>query len=609
MAVGGFSSEVSYTCFNPLGQIPHCEISAGGDDAFVCILDMRRGIPEYTGYVSHLYLASSSSERVTGVAIDPVDQAVVITGFYSSEDLNLNHPLGVPLTPGDAHYAGADAFVARYRWVEIGFPHLELDWVYFTGTLGDDSGASVAIDAAGDVYATGWLRGDDGSRDLWVAKIQPPSEPPPSPYIVEEAVWEYVYAGNGDDIGNSITLDGLDRVLVAGHFGIERLVGSPPQTYSLDFDPSTGVDSKSTAGGLDAFIVRFDPDGIYDGVLTVGAAYNESTTAIANDPVDTTRVGYTGYFGAPNAPAGYTVDFNPGPGVANKATNGRADVFVSSFLPWMPEEPKAQVSLVIPASLSVDEDDYATMVAAYAGALADPDVVPQDSSAVVDAVMFGLDYACYGAIKVMPWTLFNERTGPLFARRLALLARYPTSAITSIEQGALTSAGSFEHSGVDPCFATISITSDQANLNQPLGSGTLMDSTRDLVIAFPFIHQLTGYGVTPGSGLAPMDRAYMLDEVAAGDSAGLGFALGTTPPDDGFDDPLFGALMARRISREARCAGDFDRDGDVDALDVAAFSTAFSMGHPDADWDFDGVVAGPDSAAFMASHALGCCPE
>lgn len=60
------------------------------------------------------------------------------------------------------------------------------------------------------------------------------------------------------------------------------------------------------------------------------------------------------------------------------------------------------------------------------------------------------------------------------------------------------------------------------------------------------------------------------------------------------------------VRRAANCSADFNRDGDVNTLDVLAFLNAWTSGDSSADFNRDGTVNTLDVLAFLNAWAAGC---
>ncbi len=207
--------------------------AVGGEDGFIglAFANSAAGTLE-----RGLAISGPGDARVLALAADPVDARIIAAGYYSSGTTNFN-PHGTATTPGLSYVGLKDIFVAKYR-VDDGTQTLTLDWLFTTGTAGDDGAAAVGVDIRGHVYATGWRIGQGGTRDIWIAKIEQPADQPCTQTKTTTCAWTgaaggLVYAGAGDDAGLGLVVDGLDRVCFTGQFA-----------GTVDFNPLSAVDKR-----------------------------------------------------------------------------------------------------------------------------------------------------------------------------------------------------------------------------------------------------------------------------------------------------------------------------------------------------------------------------
>ncbi|MCC6659919.1 MAG: hypothetical protein IT437_03435 [Phycisphaerales bacterium] len=447
--VGGyFSGSTIFVPGDPyFTRTPH-----NGEDCFVTVHQASTGTLKDV-----LTFGGTGNDRVRGIAVDPRTHDIVVTGFYSGTDINFN-PNGQfsgPIAGGGT--GGTNMFVAKYRIIQntpTTFT-IVLYWRYTFGTSADDIGTAVALDSAGDVYVTGYKADITGAGDLWMAKF---AGNPPA-YEHPQMVWQKDWAGTGDDRGFGVAIDGIDRPIFTGQFGLPRGETDTP-TYCLDFDPNSGTDTKCTAGGLDIFVSRFRPDGSYDWTYTLGNNHNDVGTAIANEPASTPRIAHVGYFGASSAPVGYTVDCDPGALSVPLAGLGKGDGFTDCFRPTTPTGVLYQLSLVLDNSPSVDAapgKDYEKLMNALRAQIPDPLVVPSGGIVAANVIYFGAGNFPNNAVQRMPWTVLNATTAPLYANRLANLPR-PASSGNFVDEGVLLARDSLQALGLtSPCASMLVI--------------------------------------------------------------------------------------------------------------------------------------------------------
>ncbi len=209
-----------------------------------------------------------------------------------------------------------DVFVSRFD-SEGGF-----QWV---GTWGRDylvDGANdVASGGMGALYITGYFSGmvdfDPGS-----GTEQRQSNGEEDAYLVRldnygQLEWVNTWGGEGgvsgglDDEGWGVAVDESGGVYAIGNFHT-----------TTDFDPGPGVEERTPLGDEDAFLVKFGSQGGFRWVRTWGGLLYASASSVDVGPDEGVLVA-----GAYKA----TVDFDPGPEIVERSTNGSADCYVSLF--------------------------------------------------------------------------------------------------------------------------------------------------------------------------------------------------------------------------------------------------------------------------------------
>src|SRR5262249_36288313 len=160
---------------------------------------------------------------------------------------------------------------------------------------------SIAVDASGNVYTTGYFTGTAdfdpdagvfnltaaGSFDIFVSKLSASGN----------FVWAKVMGGGSDDLGQSISVDASGNVCTTGYF-----------TGTADFDPGAGVFNLTAAGYYDIFVSKLDASGNFAWAKAIGGTGGDEGYSIAID--SSGNVYTTGAFGG-------TVDFDPNAGVFN----------------------------------------------------------------------------------------------------------------------------------------------------------------------------------------------------------------------------------------------------------------------------------------------------
>ncbi len=257
-----------------------------------------------------LGIGSSGEDEAHAVLVEPSGD-VVLTGFFTGTvDFDPGPGAAVLISRG-----GRDGFVARY-----GADGTFKSVVQFGGAA-DDVGNAIARTVEGDLVVGGEFRGiatfgsalapllltSAGDADFFVARF--------SPQLGTQ--WAIRGGGTGfDAVGlNSLVVDGLGRILVAGTF-----------SGVADLDPSAGAILVTSQGGSDVFLVRYDGTGAWAGIARAfGGSGSESVDNMVLDASGNLYL--AGWFQN-------SVDFDPTSGthvVAAKGSQGAGDGFVLSL--------------------------------------------------------------------------------------------------------------------------------------------------------------------------------------------------------------------------------------------------------------------------------------
>ena len=229
-------------------------------DAFVSKLD-----PGGTTLLYSTLLGGSGTDQGLAIAVDLGGNAYV-TGYTDSTDFP---------TPGGAFATApggpSDGFVTKLN--PFGSSLL---YSTYLGGSGQETGASIAVDGAGNAWITGLTNSDNfpttpgafrtsrvGQRDVFVTKMDALGSLAFSTYL----------GGSGDEAppGPAIAVDSTGNAFVA------------LATFSLDFPTTAGALFPTSQGAPDAAIVEFDPAGTLVFSTYLGGAGGESGSGIAVD--------------------------------------------------------------------------------------------------------------------------------------------------------------------------------------------------------------------------------------------------------------------------------------------------------------------------------------
>jgi len=242
----------AYITGNTEGSLP--EPTAGRHDAFLA---------KYDGSGSLLWsqrLGTSGNDYGYSVAVDAFGNAYITGGTEGS--------LG---GPNAGEY---DAFLAKYDGSG------SLLWSQQIGTSGIDEGHSVAVDASGNAYITGYTQGsvggpNVGGRDAFLLKYDGSGS----------LLWSrsQQIGTSSEDNGLSVALDASGNAYITGY--TRGSLGGP------------------NAGGRDAFLLKYDDSGSLLWSQQIGTSGEDRAYSVAVDAFGNAYItGYTqGSLGGPNA--------------------------------------------------------------------------------------------------------------------------------------------------------------------------------------------------------------------------------------------------------------------------------------------------------------------
>jgi hypothetical protein len=286
-----------------------------GTDVFVTKLS-----PSGSSLVYSTYLGGDGNDYGYGVAVDASGNAWV-TGQTSSTDFPTVNPYAT-------HQGGQDAFVTK-----LSPSGSSLAYSTYLGGTSDDSAASVALDALGSAYVTGYTASTDfpvvnpfqtnqGATDAFVTKVSPSGS--------SLAYSTYLGGGAGEQ-AFGIAVDGSGSAYVTG------------STYSSDFPTLSPY--QTDQADVDVFVTKLSPSGsslVYSTYL--GGGGYDSPNGVALDGSGSAYV--TGVTTSPDFPT-----LNP-----YQTVRGLYDAFLTKLSP-------SGSSLVYSTYLGGGADDVAYGVA------------------------------------------------------------------------------------------------------------------------------------------------------------------------------------------------------------------------------------------------------
>jgi hypothetical protein len=268
----------------------------------VATYDPRRPLIIDPVLVYSTYLGGSDIEEARGIAVDGAGSAYV-TGSAGPT---------FPTTAGAAQtmYAGgSDAFVTK-----LDATGSRLVYSTYLGGSDVDLGQSIAVDAAGSAYVTGFTNSTNfpttagaaqttfaGLSDAFVTKLNATGS---------GLAFSTYLGGSSHDDGGGIAVDAAGSAYVAGN------------TQSTNFPTTVGAAQAAFAGVLDAFVTKLDATGsglVFSTYL--GGSGRDFTLDIAMDAAGSAYV------------AGFTqsTNFPTTAGAAQTTNAGEFDAFVTKL--------------------------------------------------------------------------------------------------------------------------------------------------------------------------------------------------------------------------------------------------------------------------------------
>ena len=272
-----------------------------GDDIFFCKYDSAGN------YIFTKTIGGTGNDSSFSIAVSSSGFLYIAGAFSNTVDFDPGAGVDNRTSAG-----GYDIFLSKY---DLSGNHL---WTKTIGGAGDDIARSLAIDTSANVFIAGSFnltvdfdpgaatdnRTSAGYSDIFVSKYNSSGN-----YGWTKAVGG---SNSSGDVANSVAVDSSGSVFLAGYF-----------SGTVDFDPGASTDNRTSAGGIDIFLSKYDSSGNYVWTKAVGGSSSDSASSIAIDSNDSLYM-VGGFI--------LNVDFNPGAGVDNKAgRSGLSDIFISKY--------------------------------------------------------------------------------------------------------------------------------------------------------------------------------------------------------------------------------------------------------------------------------------
>lgn len=255
-------------------------------------------------------MGSNGYDMGHSVTVDRNDNVYFAGHFVGTVDLDP--------TINEANFTSdnnsADVFIMKFDAND------NYQWTRTFGGPAWDGPYEIDSDDAGNIYLSGLFAGTSdldpttgidlhsaiGPVDIYVNKLNADGTFAWAQTLGEASSFYY----NVVNWGTAMTVDGAGNVFVSRCF-----------VDSMDFDPTTAVDLRTSMGATDIFVTQLNSDGSYGWTHTMGGASDDCANSVAVSKLGQLAVlgNYTG-----------TVDFNPAVGEV-ATSQGGMDMFISLF--------------------------------------------------------------------------------------------------------------------------------------------------------------------------------------------------------------------------------------------------------------------------------------
>ncbi|PIY02151.1 MAG: hypothetical protein COZ21_15675, partial [Bacteroidetes bacterium CG_4_10_14_3_um_filter_31_20] len=277
--------------------------SVGNGNIFISKLDASGN------FVYAKSVGGTNGNEGFSIAIDTSGNVYTTGYFYGTADFDPGAGIFY-LTSVSASYS--DIFISKLD--------TSGDFVYAKSMGGTnyDISNSIALDASGNIYSTGYFQGTsdfdpgvgtfnltsaDSAADIFISKLDASGN----------FVWAKQIGGTDYDYGRSMSLDASGNVYTTGDF-----------YGTVDFDPGAGTFNLTSGSGAAIFISKLDASGNFVYAKSMGGTNSNLGLSIA---IDTSGNVYTtGWLEG-------TTDFDPGVETFNLTSTGGFDIFISKLSP------------------------------------------------------------------------------------------------------------------------------------------------------------------------------------------------------------------------------------------------------------------------------------
>lgn len=243
------------------------------------------------------YFGKLQFDELKGICKDPDRNIYAIGNTYNAD---------LPVTAG----AFQSSFKANYETFIVKFDSCgALVWCTYFGTQGFDSGEKIAYSNDSSIVITGYSDGSD--LDTTYNCFQPQSQGSYDCYLAKfnlngQAKWVTYFGGSSSDFAYDLVIDNSLNIIIGG-----TSLSSSLYTTSQSFQ-------QNLSGATDAFISKFNKNGILQFSTFFGGTNSEDIHALATDN-DKNIIGVGGSF---------SNNLSTSAGCMQPSSNGGMEVYV-----------------------------------------------------------------------------------------------------------------------------------------------------------------------------------------------------------------------------------------------------------------------------------------
>lgn len=246
-------------------------------------------------------IGGPGSDRPSSLAVDLFDNIYLTGRFQDSIDIDPG-----PGTTNMISKGGSDVFIQKID------PTGTILWTKYFGGSQSDEPIDINLDQTGNLFISGQFRdsvdfdpgisthvlSSTGMNDAFLLKLDPNGN----------FNWVKSFSGPNDISGGSSHIDFNNNIYLTGLFN-----------GTVDFDPQSSIDTLSSNGLQDIYILKLNSNGNLIWAKSFGGSGWDNGKSIITDSIG--NIITTGYYEN-------TVDFDPNIGTYNLVSNGNHDIYI-----------------------------------------------------------------------------------------------------------------------------------------------------------------------------------------------------------------------------------------------------------------------------------------